>query len=148
MFEIFHFCFNISRDGGSGLFLPIPILAFYMSGVPKDIYCYRVCSLSVCSRYALKWLCTAKLLMGSHENFVYRFFWVVGNLCHNPFFEIPPRSPPKSPHLEILFNCLEIWYVCSVPHNLTNDIFSIPKFPPIHPPQGGTSPPKFQNLEI
>ena len=68
---------------------------FYMSGVPKDIYCYRVClfsvlcSLSVRTRMAIY----AKVVVRFSWNFAYRFVWVVGSLWRNPFFEIPPRSP-------------------------------------------------------
>ena len=63
------------------------------------------------------------------------------------FFRNFPSFPPWGgiPHLEIPFDYLEIWYVCSVSHYLTNGLFSFPKFPPISPPRGDFHP---QNLEI
>ena len=75
---------------------------------------------------------------------------VLWHNIHDAYFffsKLPPVTlwggnlPPKSPHIEILSDCLEIRYVCSVPHYLTNALFSFPKFPPIRPP-GGDFPPK------
>ena len=37
---------------------PKKISDFYTSGVPKDIYCYRVCSLPVCLSVCLSVLCS------------------------------------------------------------------------------------------
>ena len=56
-------------------------------------------------------------------------------LIFSKFPPVPPLGggefPPKIPHLEISSDCLEIWYVCSVHHYLTNALFSFPKFTPI-----------------
>ena len=83
-------------------------------------------------------------------NLVHMFYvWIPRRLFFH-FFEIRPRSPPggesppKIPPLEKPSDCLEIWYLCSVPRYLTNACFSFPKFPPIPPPRGGTSPRNFK----
>ena len=71
-----------------------------------------------------------------------RFF-----LFYQKFLSVDPlgcESLPKVPHLEIPSDCLEKWYICSVPRYLTNVFFfhfsEIPPFP--HSTPGGDFPPQ------